>query len=154
MSEYQPVNLKRKNTNNLAIWCSDHRFQPAFQETAERRYGIYEADRIVFPAPSKAIVEGPLMPAIEKLHSLHGFEEVDIFDHIDCGGFGGLEAFDDSEGKEAEMHFKYLKFAKEVIHRAIPRLNVKGHVLGVHDELQPSQVTKVSLEQTSNLGLR
>jgi hypothetical protein len=135
MSEYKPIDLSRKDVSHLVLWCSDFRFQPAFMETSERTYEVYEADRIVYPAPSKSIADGTLMPAIEKLHSLHGFEDVDIFDHIDCGGFGGLEAFGGIESQEAQAHFRYLKLAKEVIHQAIPDLRVRGHVLGAQHEL-------------------
>jgi hypothetical protein len=135
MPEYWPIDQSRSNVDNLVIWCSDFRYQEAFQVSAQDRYEIDEADRIVYPAPSKAIVDGTLMPAIQKLHSLHGFSEVDIFDHIDCGGFGGLKAFNGTESLEAQEHFKYLKAAKEVIRHAIPDLRVRGHVLGTQHEL-------------------
>jgi hypothetical protein len=135
MAEYAPVNLSRKNTDSLAIWCSDFRFQEPFKRVAESGYGINNPDVIVYPAPSKSIADGTLVPAIEKLHSLHDFNEVDIFDHIDCGGFGGLEAFNGSEDAEADEHFRMLKIAKEVIRQTLPHLQVRAHLLGTHHEL-------------------
>jgi hypothetical protein len=135
MSEYRPVDLSRESVNNLVITCADFRFQEAFMVSSVGNYEIDEADRLIYPAPSIAVADGTLMPAIEKLHALHGFEEVDIFDHIDCGGFGGLKAFEGVESLEAQEHFKFLKLAKEVIRQSIPELRVRGHVLGAQHEL-------------------
>jgi hypothetical protein len=151
MSEYRPVDLSRNSVNNLVITCADFRFQEAFNVSASGNYEIDEADRLIYPAPSKAVADGTLMPAIEKLHALHGFEEVDIFDHIDCGGFGGLKAFEGVESREAQAHFRYLKLAKEIINQAIPELRVRGHVLGAQHELViPVEEEKVYIQNNES----
>jgi carbonic anhydrase len=133
--KYEPIDLSKKRVDDLVVWCSDFRYQEAFVQVTEEEYGIQNADRIVFPGPSMAIADGTLIPAIKKLHSLHGFNEVNVFDHIDCGAFGGLEAFDGDEDEEAKKHFKVLKLAKEAIKHTIPDLSVNGHLLSTHHEI-------------------
>jgi hypothetical protein len=137
MSEYRPytpVNVELTEVEELVIPCSDHRFQHAFDAVIKSN-GVDRADRINYPGPSLAIGNGTLLPAIEKLHSLHDFSTVRILDHTDCGAFGGLEAFNGDELKEAEEHFRKLSIAKKAIHTILPHITVVEHVVGIEEEI-------------------
>lgn len=134
MNSYPKPNLKQKKVDNLVIYCSDHRFQPSFEWLA-MNYGIEKADKIVYPGPSKAIADESLMPAIKVLESLHNFRNIHIFDHTDCGAFGGLEAFGGDEQKEAEAHWRSLEAAKAVLNQVLPRVAVIGYLAGSQEEI-------------------
>lgn len=132
--EYTPIEINRQEVDDLVITCSDHRFQEAFQAILEAKC-IDRADRITYPGPSMAIADQSLMPAIVKLEDLHSFTTIHVFDHIDCGAFGGLEEYDWNEYAEARAHFRMLRAARGVIHHTLPHITVVEHVVGVHEEI-------------------
>jgi hypothetical protein len=137
MSEYRPytpINMEQRQVDELVIPCSDHRFQHAF-EAILKSNGVTSADRITYPGPSIAVGNGTLLPAIEKLHSLHDFGTVRILDHTDCGAFGGLEAFNGDELQEAEEHYRRLTIARQAIHTVLPHITVVEHVVGIEEEV-------------------
>lgn len=75
------------------------------------------------------------MPSIEIGHKKHGVKNIWMFDHIDCGGFGGQETYGNDEHKEAEAHFESQDRAQEAIHEIMPELVVVSYVIGLDGEL-------------------
>src|SRR5436305_914992 len=134
MREYTPVEVERREVDDLVVTCSDHRFQHAFDAILKNLF-IERADRIVYPGPSIAIADGTLIPAIKKLEELHSFTNLHIMDHTDCGAFGGLDAFDWNELEEANAHYRKLEAAQIVIHEALPHITVVQYVVGLEEEI-------------------
>jgi hypothetical protein len=116
----QPVNMDRKQVDNLVVVCSDFKFQEAFAETINNE-GIEEADVLTYPGASKGVEDGTLVPAIMALNDLHDLKHVHLFDHMPCGAFGGEES-------EADHH-QSIRLARNVIRFAVPNLSVKGYLL-------------------------
>ena len=135
MAETDPHKIRHK-VDDLIITCSDHRFQDAFIEK-QRQLGIKAAAKIAYPGSSKEVAEGTLSQPILTLYQLHGFEKAHIFDHTDCGGFGGLEAYGFDENEEAESHFRCIDKAAEVLSTLLPKIAVAGYVFDLRmDEVQ------------------
>lgn len=127
MKRYKPVNLHGKNSQKLVIHCSDPRFQRAYREMIDSLNRHY--DLMVLPGASKAAHDLRTIENIVLLHGLHGFRQVHIMDHIDCGAFGKID-------DEIDTHSKALNRAEKKIKTALPRIKVFKHLLGEHGELE------------------
>jgi len=133
MSELvQPKDLPVK-IENMVITCMDHRFHAWIRKFLQEEHGIDidRTDKLSAAGASKAVNEGDLLPQIKKAHTLHDIEKIWIFDHIDCGGFGGLQAHGNNEQKEASAHFESLDRAQEAIHAILPQIVVVKNIIGL-----------------------
>lgn len=79
---------------------------------------------------SKAIIDSlydraSFFDVIKTSTHLHKTKEIWIFDHIDCGAYGGSERFDGDKEKEKEFHIKKLNEAAKIINEEFPDLKVK-----------------------------
>jgi carbonic anhydrase len=95
---------------------------------------IDQIDQLSIGGSSKGVVDGTLMPSLQIAYEKHNAKNVYILDHIDCGGFGSLQAFDNDEAKEAQAHFESLDRAQEVIKKSLPELKVITYVVGLDGE--------------------
>ena len=139
MAEIKPIEM-RHEIDDLVITCMDHRFHGPIREFLQDKFdmNIDRMDRLTEAGSSKKVVSGELIPSIQTSYKLHKIKNVWVFDHTDCGGFGGLEAYEFDENKEAEDHFKSLARAQEAIHKVLPQLMVKTFVIGLHgEEIKP-----------------
>jgi hypothetical protein len=120
----QGVDLDDKHSELIVVDCLDPRFRSAFDEVAEEIAGGKKYDRAGTAGVSKSIAEGSddgdTLRNIELGKRLHGIKEVHLFEHIQCGGYGGEE--------NPEDHYRMLKLASGVIKGAIPNLTVKGYL--------------------------
>jgi hypothetical protein len=114
----------------------DHRFQEPIGELLKDEFDIdiKHVDRLAIGGSSMGVVDGSLMPSIQIAYEKHSAKNVWLFDHTDCGGFGGLQAFDNDEAREVQSHFDSLKRAKEAIHKVLPRLVVTTFVIKLDGE--------------------
>lgn len=135
MNEIKPKD-KPHNVDNLVITCSDHRYQQTISQILRDEYqvDIESSDRIAYPGSSKAVSDGTLIPPVQTLHRLHNFQKVWLVDHSDCGGFGGLEAYDNDEQKEIAAHFESFERATGAIHKVLPKLIVVSFVVSLDGE--------------------
>jgi carbonic anhydrase len=136
LDEPRPKDLPDQ-VDNLVITCIDHRFQRAIARLLKDDYNvdIERSDRISYPGASKAVADGSLISAIQTSHRLHGIKNVWLFDHTDCGGFGGLKSFGQNEQKEAGAHFGSLDKAKQAINRLLPDLKVTAFTIGLDGKI-------------------
>jgi len=128
----QPVNLDDNHSKIFVADCLDKRFRAAFDEVAEQIAGGKNYDRAGTAGVSKAIVEGSdggdTIRNIEVGIEKHGIEEVHLFDHIQCGLYGGEE--------EPEEHFEMLRRAGGIILANTPILRVHAYLFhGTHAEV-------------------
>ncbi|HET7528998.1 MAG TPA: carbonic anhydrase [Candidatus Saccharimonadales bacterium] len=127
---------KPKEIENIVITCMDHRYQEFIRQILMDKHGldIDHVDRLAIGGSSTGVTDGSLMPSIQIAYEKHGAKNVYMLDHLDCGGFGGLEAFDGSEEREAQAHFESLDRATEAIHKVLPELLVVTYVVGMDGE--------------------
>lgn len=128
ITKYKPIDLHRKESDVLVIHCSDPRFQSAYRRLIDglERYH----DLLVVPGASKAVVDNPsTIEDIKTLFELHHFEEVRIFDHIDCGAFGKLT-------DEVATHSSYLSNASKKIKKELHGVKIIPHLLGETQEVK------------------
>lgn len=122
-----------KRTDNVVITCMDFRFQKSVKRilAENNQIDIDEVDRLSIGGPSKAIAEGVFTTSLQIALEKHGAKNVYIFDHLDCGGFGGLEAFDGSPEKEVQAHFEAFDRAHEVLGKVLPEMVVVSYLVGL-----------------------
>ena len=124
------VDLKKKKSQALVVHCSDPRFQQAHREIIDSHGHYY--DLLVFPGASKAIAENELVvDNIVMLHKLHGFKKICIFDHIECGAFGEID-------DETAAHQQMINQAKTRLAKALPGIQIEGHLVGDQEALKIS----------------
>ncbi|MBX4188797.1 hypothetical protein KW792_01725 [Candidatus Saccharibacteria bacterium] len=125
MNQLKPTD-KTVEVKDVVITCMDHRFQEPIVRFLkdEHEVDINHADRLAIGGSSKGVIDGTLMPSLKIAYEKHRAEKVWLFDHTDCGGFGGLEAFDRDEEKEIKAHNDSLAKATEAINKKLPELVV------------------------------
>ena len=67
---------------------------------------------------------GYLIRQIEISVRLHNTKKIILMTHSDCGAFGGLKAFDNSEKVELARHIEILEQAKKTVMSRFPGLSV------------------------------
>lgn len=76
---------------------------------------------------SKSLIDEParsmILETLELAVELHGVTRLIVVDHIDCGAWGGSEAFDD-EDAERSFHVERLKEAREIVREQHPDLEI------------------------------
>ena len=128
MMRYKPVEMSKKKSHVLVVQCSDPRFQEAYKEAIGQLGEYY--DLVAFPGASKAIAENNLViENIKLLHTLHNFDAIHIFDHINCGAFGAVK-------NEVSAHSNCLQAAEEALKKALPRIKVVPHLFGESEEIE------------------
>lgn len=135
MIERKPRDIP-KRMEDLVITCMDFRYLEIINQILKDRHDIdmLKVDYLSIAGASKGVVGGELMPSIEIGHKKHGVKNIWMFDHIDCGGFGGQAAYDNDERKEAEAHFESQDRAQDAIHKIMPELVVVSYVIGLDGE--------------------
>lgn len=115
-----------RECENLAIMCMDFRFHPEVTITLTHS-GYRQFDLVAIQGASKALVDqatrDAALLAIETAINLHETKRVIILDHIDCGAFGGSEAFATPED-EAQAHADSLRQARDIVLGQFPGLEV------------------------------
>jgi len=115
------------------VWCFDHRFQNGFAKFLKRN-GVVFSDSITIAGGAKALASPGndaerefVLDQIRTSIRLHGTRRVILMVHSDCGGYGGLAAFNGDPRAEAEHHEAELGRAAECVLAAIPDVEVRGY---------------------------
>ena len=132
LREYSPVDLDRHQVEDLVVHCSDNRFQHAFEVVMDN-HDIERADKIVFPAPSKNIANGVLVPPIQTLHRLHDFSTIHVYDHSHCGGMAEDYQGEDDEKRMAAIHQRKQLLAISALQMVLPEITVITYVVGAEE---------------------
>ena len=124
---------KPTQVDNVVLTCMDHRYQEYIRDILLERHNvdIDHVDRLAIGGSSMAIVDGSMIPSLEIAFNKHRAKKLYVFDHIDCGGFGGQDAFDNDVDKEARAHFESIDRAQDVIHKVLPEIVMISYVVGL-----------------------
>lgn len=114
----------------LARSCIDGRFVKRTIDWICKKNGDDVFDFRTGVGNSKAIIDslydrGSFFDVIRTSIKLHKVNQVWIFDHIDCGAYGGSDKFDHDEEKEKAFHEKKLEKAAHIINEEFPELKVR-----------------------------
>lgn len=113
----------------LAVSCIDGRFiKREIEWLSENAGPVFDYRTEV--GDSKAILESRedrerFFDVIRTSVKLHSIKEVWIFDHIDCGAYGGSKHFDGDTDKEKTFHEGKLQEAADIINEEFPELKVR-----------------------------
>jgi len=113
------------------VSCFDARFELVTRKFLKKR-AIWWADPLKIAGGAKAFAS----PAEESDRSfalgqvmtsmrLHGTNRVMLMVHSDCGAYGGLQAFDRDEQREAAHHESELRNAAEFLRSNIPAIEIE-----------------------------
>ncbi len=121
---------KHYKADAAVVWCYDNRFWKAFHYFLGNE-GIKNFDPIVVAGGTKSIASPEneserafMMKQIELSIKLHHTPRVILMNHSDCGGYGGLGAFDNNEHQESSFHQEELTKAKKLVQENFPNVRV------------------------------
>jgi hypothetical protein len=113
------------------VSCVDFRFRPKVAAIIADELSD-QADLAAVAGCSNAVIDPSsretVLNQIAIATKLHEVKTVDLFDHIDCGAYGGSKIFDTKED-EIEMHRSRLHEARDIIKERFPKLNVTMKIL-------------------------
>jgi carbonic anhydrase len=115
------------------VWCFDNRFHLGFAKFL-KRIGIEKSDVIKIAGGAKCLASPAseserefVLQQIRTSIRLHGTKLVILMVHSDCGGYGGLEAFNGDSRVEARHHEEELRRAAAFLNGAIPEVAVQSY---------------------------
>ncbi len=115
------------------IWCFDHRFDAGFRKFL-RRSGIRNPDVIKLAGGAKNLASpNPesnrdfVIDQISTSIRLHKTPRAILMVHSDCGGYGGLRAFQGDLDAERRHHEAELRGAAAFLSNALPQLDVDSY---------------------------
>lgn len=116
----------------LTLSCIDGRFIQKVDNWVKKHESVFDYRTEV--GASKAIIDSEsdrkrFFNVIKTSISLHKIKEVWLFDHIDCGAYGGSKTFENAEA-EKEFHSKRMTKAAEIISEKFPEIKVKKFFVG------------------------
>jgi hypothetical protein len=113
------------------VSCFDARFELVTRKFLKKR-GIWWADPLKIAGGAKTFAspaeESDRIFALRQVQTsmrLHNTRQVMLMLHSDCGAYGGLKAFDDSEEREAANYETELSIAAEFLKTNIPTVEVE-----------------------------
>lgn len=104
----------------------DYRFHSAIREFLVSMDLKNRYDVISVAGAAKELVDGTstaLLDQVELSQRLHGITDVYVIHHLDCGAYGGHDAFDGVEAELSRQH-EDLSKAAEIITEKFPELKV------------------------------
>jgi carbonic anhydrase len=117
------------------VWCFDHRFRLVMEKLL-KKLGVERFDRIVVAGGAKSLAspgsESERQFVLDQVRlsiRLHATRNVILMLHSDCGGYGGLPAFNNDAAAEAEHHARELQQAVAYLKAAIPDVEVRGFLV-------------------------
>lgn len=117
------------------VSCFDARFELVTRKFLKKR-GIWWADPLkiaggakAFASPAEESERSFALNQVRTSMRLHRTIRVMLMLHSDCGAYGGLQAFDGNELREAENHESELRSAIEFLKNNISDVQVDGYYL-------------------------
>lgn len=114
----------------LVINCIDFRFHTAIREFLVSMGLKDQYDLVSLAGAAKGLVDNDpvssefIFKQIETSKRLHGISEVYLIHHMDCGAYGGQEAFENVK-IEREKQVADMETARELIGKKFEDLDVK-----------------------------
>jgi carbonic anhydrase len=117
------------------VSCFDARFELVTRKFLKKR-GIWWADPLkiaggakVFASPAEESERTFALAQVRTSMRLHATNRVMLMLHSDCGAYGGLQAFDGNEEREATNHESELRAAAEFLKSNISAIEVECYYL-------------------------
>ena len=117
------------------VSCFDARFELVTRKFLKKR-AIWWADPLkiaggakVFASPAEESDRSFALGQVMTSMRLHGTNRVMLMIHSDCGAYGGLQAFDQDEDREADHHESELRNGAEFLKTHIPSIDVECYYL-------------------------
>ena len=117
------------------VRCVDNRFWKA-KKRFIKHLGLKHIDpkspaggAKVFVSPQKESDIDRMFRELEISIRLHHVKRVMLFNHHDCGAYGGFKAFDNDSDKELAFHKVQLKKAAKVVKNRFPDLKVETYFI-------------------------
>jgi len=117
------------------VSCYDARFELATRKFLKKR-GIWMTDPLkiaggakVFASPVEESARSFALAQVRTSMQLHGTNRLLLMIHSDCGAYGGLQAFDRNEEREAENQEAELRNAAEFLNSNVPSIAVECYFL-------------------------
>ncbi|MDD3887809.1 MAG: hypothetical protein PHN19_03465 [Patescibacteria group bacterium] len=124
--------INEHHAEAAAIFCIDFRFKDATIKFISQELKMKKVDLIALAGASKTIAnpkdlahKKTVFDQLEVSTKLHNIKEIILIDHLDCGAYGGLKAFDNNPEKEKKEHFKNLNKAKAILEKKYKGVKVK-----------------------------
>lgn len=122
----------------LVVHCMDFRFEQGMFEFLTSQGLLGQADIVGWAGAGKAFLNDKsqefALEQVELSHKLHSMSEVHIIQHMDCGGYGGSEQFENHE-KEYEFQEGQIQSITSVIKNRFPGLQVYGYIADKHGDV-------------------
>jgi carbonic anhydrase len=126
---------ERYRADACIVACFDARFELATRKFLKKR-GIGWADPLkiaggakAFASPAEESERSFALNQVRTSMRLHSTNHVMLMVHSDCGAYGGLQAFDGNEQREAENHESELRRAIDFLKHNISEVQVEGYYL-------------------------
>ena len=117
------------------VSCFDARFELVTRKFLKKR-GIWWADPLkiaggakVFASPADESERTFALAQVRTSMRLHATSRVMLMVHSDCGAYGGLQAFNGNEEREAANHESELRVAAEFLKNNISEIEVECYYL-------------------------
>jgi carbonic anhydrase len=117
------------------VSCFDARFELVTRKFLKKR-GIWWADPLkiaggakIFASPAEESERTFALAQVRTSMRLHATNRVMLMLHSDCGAYGGLQAFNGNEEREAANHESELRSAAEFLKSNIPEIDVECYYL-------------------------
>ncbi|MDE1970303.1 MAG: hypothetical protein KGI50_01870 [Patescibacteria group bacterium] len=131
--------LEHYDASAFALRCFDNRFWIVFKHLIK---GDETLDHIdlestaggakVLASPEVESDREALLREIEKSVRLHHTPKVMLFNHIDCGAYGGSTRFNGNRDEELTFHVEELKRARAIVQERFPNLVVETYFIDEH----------------------
>jgi len=114
----------------LIIHCMDFRFHSAIRDFLVSLGLKDQYDLVSLAGATKGLVENDLastsiiLKQIEISQRLHGINEVYLIHHMDCGAYGGHQAFKNFQ-EEHDKQLAEMEAARKIIQQKFPQVAVQ-----------------------------
>jgi len=121
--------------DGCVVSCFDARFELVTRKFLKKR-GIWWADPLkiaggakAFASPAEESERSFALGQVRTSMRLHRTNRVMLMIHSDCGAYGGLQAFEGNEEREATNHESELRSAAEFLKSTISAIDVECYYL-------------------------
>ncbi len=124
--------INEHHAEAATIFCIDFRFKDATIKFINQELKLKKVDLITLAGATKTIAnpkdlahKKTVFDQLEVSTKLHHIKNIILIDHIDCGAYGGLKAFDNNPEKEKKVHLKNLIKSKKILEKKYKRVKTE-----------------------------
>lgn len=111
-----------------AVQCIDFRFRKVTEEYLTQSFGTDSFDLYSWPGAAKKIADlqtrDTYMKDVAVCASLHSAERLLLVSHLDCGAYGGTQAFSSVDEEKKKLSADLCE-ARDYIRQLFPKLTVE-----------------------------